>query len=60
VTTKAEALASMSRPMPLARFKDDLRMILKSRGALRHDLLVRSYFWRQLEMIRGRDPMRLL
>jgi len=48
------------QPITMDRFKADLRMILKTRGALRHQPLVRSFFWRELEMIRGRDFMRPL
>ena len=50
--------AQQMQPMTMVQFKKDLRMILKTRGALRHQPLVRSMFWRELEMIRGRNFMR--
>jgi hypothetical protein len=42
----------------MENFLADLRFILSTRGALRHQPLVRSHFWRRLEELRGRAAFR--
>lgn len=35
-------------------FYSDLRFIRSTRGPLRHDMLVRSHFWRRLRELQGK------
>lgn len=42
----------------IQNLRRDIALTIRSRGALRHSPLTRSHFWRRLEILRGRDPLR--